>query len=551
MAAYASYSFGEFCQTYREKVMAQLHVGYANDGFVSQYTSQTTAWEISIDLLKGELQRVVDAIPESSDWKILLEYPLYRLRRRIDVVVISDHFLLVVELKVGETDFNSVDIRQVEEYALDLRDFHEHSSEIPIIPLLWCTQAQTPAEYLPGLDANMVSAVVKTGKQGVAPVVIQFHLEQKSAARLEVKDSWESGSYRPVPSVVEAATTLFSGHGVSEIARADADNLAIAAESIVRLIDSCQKDGKRALIFLTGVPGSGKTLAGLQIVHRAVDSEHRAEGDVVYLSGNTPLVTVLRAALTEDEYARKKASGEKLKKSDVASSVRVRIQHIMDFLKEYLVADIDSPPHERAIVFDEAQRAWDEKHGAKKFNRSASEPRLLIDIMSRHQDWSAIIALIGGGQEINSGENGVAEWGKAIRSLPQEEQSAWKVFGAPGVFSGDRATAGLTLGELPYSDVTVMDDLALSVPLRSYRSPMVSEWVENVLQGNVGAAKACYQAIGEFPMVMTRSLDQMRTWLRDSARGERRPGLVASSGASRLRAEGLGGVLPRFSGRLS
>ena len=148
-------------------------------------------------------------------------------------------------------------------------------------------------------------------------------------------------------------------------------------------------------------------------------------------------------ALTEDDYRRRMVAGEKVKKATVKASVRVRIQHIMDFLREYLVSDIEKPPHERAIVFDEAQRAWDAKYGAKKFNRAASEPRLLIDIMSRHGDWSAIVALIGGGQEINTGENGVAEWGEAIRSLSQNQQESWQIFGSPGVFTGDHATANL------------------------------------------------------------------------------------------------------------
>ena len=543
MSAYASYSVGDLIKAPTAEVMSKLHVGYAYDGFAAQYTTQTTAWQFSVDALKSEFRNLVARTPTSASWKVLLEYPLYRLRRRIDVVIVTDHFLVVVELKVGEKQFNSTDQRQTEEYALDLRDFHEFSSEIPIVPILWCTLAEQAFEYLPALEVGRVSPVVKAGKSGVTDILVQFHSELEATSPLIVKDSWESGSYKPVPSVVEAATTLFSGHGIDEIARADAENLAVAAETIIQLIDRCQKTKKRALIFLTGVPGSGKTLAGLQVVHRAVESLSRKEGDVVYLSGNTPLVTVLRAALTDDDYRRKIATGERVKKSKVKASVRVRIQHIMDFLRQYLVADTEKPPHERAIVFDEAQRAWDAKYGSKKFNREASEPRLLMDIMSRHDDWSAIVALIGGGQEINTGENGVAEWGEAIRSLGQSQQASWLIFGAPGVFDGDLATANLSLGELPFSDVTIIQDLALRVPLRSYRSPSVSQWVEAVLKGDADEALRLHATIGEFPIALTRDLATVRKWLKEKARGERRPGLVASSGAGRLRAECLGVTL--------
>jgi hypothetical protein len=221
--------------------------------------------------------------------------------------------------------------------------------------------------------------------------------------------------------------------------------------------------------------------------------------------------------------------------------VRTQIQHIIDFLREYLTEDTERPPDVHAIVFDEAQRAWDRAQGKKKFNRSASEPRLLLEIMNRHDDWCVLIGLIGGGQEINSGEEGVAGWGDALRELHADGFRRWEVFAAEQALTGDASTGGLSLGELPESvDLHADDKLRLSVPLRSYRSPLVADWVAAVLDGDARTGRRIMSDIGPYPILLTRDLEDARKWLEKQGRGERRYGLVASSGARRLRAEGLG-----------
>ncbi len=548
MPAYVDLSIHDLLETRDEELLGQLHRAYAGDGFVSQYTSQTLAWDASVPLLKTGLAYVVGRLPAAYAWRVLLELPLYRLRRRVDLIVASQQALAVIELKVGENAFDSTDRQQVEEYALDLRDFHESSHGVPIIAALWCTEAETQRKYLPQMAPGVAEPVVEIGRGQFGQFLVEFG-QAAAAPPSVVKEDWGQGAYRPVPSVIEAATSLFAGHGVEENAQADAVNLDDAAESIVSLIKRSQGEGLRSLIFLTGVPGSGKTLAGLQVVHRTVEARDRSTGDVVYLSGNTPLVTVLREALTEDEYTRKRRSGENTRKGEVRSSVRARIQHIMDFLKEYISDTDERPPHERAIVFDEAQRAWDASYGRQKFGRSASEPSLLLDIMSRHEDWSVIIGLIGGGQEINSGENGMAEWGDALRALPPSRRSEWSIFGPSGMSQGDQATAFLGLGDVPGVTVHEVDDLTLTVPLRSYRSPLVADWVAAVLDARAEDALSLMERVGEFPIVLTRESGAAMAWLRKQGRGERRYGMVASSYASRLRAEGLGVSLNATDGR--
>ena len=332
--------------------------------------------------------------PNTADWLVLLEYPLYRLRRRIDVLILSPTAIVVVELKVGESSFRSADRRQVEEYALDLRDFHAASSGLSLVPVLWCTDANTTFSS-PSVNAGDVAEVCFVGKFGLAGFLGQIS-NIVPAAHFEIRE-WESGQYRPVPTVVDAATTLFAGHGVREITQADATNLDTSANRVVEIIQETKRNGSRSLVFLTGVPGSGKTLAGLQVVHSAVESGVEDKGDIVYLSGNTPLVVVLREALARDVAGRRKARGERPGLAEARNSVRTRIQHIIDFLREYLTNDDGSSPHEHVIVFDEAQRAWDEDYGRKKFGRPSSEPSLLLDIMGRHPDWCSIVALVGGG----------------------------------------------------------------------------------------------------------------------------------------------------------
>lgn len=538
MKAYFSSDIARFVRTSADEICATLHSKYAADGFSSQYTSQTEAWNITLPKLQEELRILLTLHPGSQDWPILLEYPLYRLRRRIDVLILVPAAIVIVELKVGASSFRSSDQRQVEEYALDLRDFHAASSGVNLVPVLWCTEAQT-ISCAPATSTADVSPVCCVGKSGLAAFLSR--VGGAAPAARYVAHEWESAQYRPVPSVIDAATTLFAGHGVREIAQADATNLDTSANRVVDIIQETKRKGERSLVFLAGVPGSGKTLAGLQVVHSAIESEVEDKGDIIYLSGNTPLVVVLREALARDEAARRKARGEGAGLAEIRNSVRTRIQHIIDFLREYLINDNGSTPHEHVIVFDEAQRAWDEDYGRKKFGRPSSEPRLLLDIMGRHPDWCSIVALVGGGQEINAGENGIAEWGKALRSLPPSELARWRVYGPPDFLAGSDATAYLGAGSLTgAAEVSIERDLELTVPLRSFRSPLLSRWVSQVLDGDVAQAASLARDLGDYPILVTRSVSLARKWLKIHARGERRFGLVASSGARRLRADGLG-----------
>jgi hypothetical protein len=538
MPAYARFSLGQFLSTDPKVVSGTLHAGYANDGFVSQYTQQTKSWEVLIPLLQAELQQLAVKHPEIANWGILLEYPLYRLRKRIDVILLAANRIIVVEAKVGERTFRAEDERQVEDYALDLRDFHAGSRANPVIPLLWCTSA--PSEpHTTFSDSVGVGPVHRSGEMDLHQV-LQRYVASNPGSQIRLAE-WDAAPYQPVPTIVQAATSIFAGHDVKAISRADASNLAVSARRILELIEAAKSQSRKTVAFLTGVPGAGKTLAGLQVVHDAIATGQEDKGDIIYLSGNTPLVVVLREALARDTVERERVTGKRMKYADARRNVRTRIQHITDFLKQYLTGTGADAPHEHAIVFDEAQRAWNAEQGAKKFSRDKSEPSLLLDIMGRHEDWCVCVCLVGGGQEINTGEEGIRGWGDAIRALPASEHKRWTIAGPEDVFQGGTSTGGLSLGEIPGGMIRALEpDLRLTVPLRSFRSPIVSDWVGAVLDADLSGAKAKAKDLGEFPIVLTRSLERARMWLRERGRGQRRYGLLASSGARRLRADGLG-----------
>jgi len=538
MAAYYRSTLAAFAEEASDAIVGHLHTQYASDGFATQFSTQTRAWAEFVPLLQAQVGILLRALPGCAGWIILLEVPLYRLRRRIDAVFLADHLIVVLEAKLGEHRFTSDDHRQVEEYALDLRDFHEGSRAKLLLPVLWATGAPDPKLSYPP-DTGLVASVRRVGKNGLAYLLAEVASLSGPGV---VTDGWDTSRYLPVPSVIEAATTIFAGHDVRSIAQADASNLREAAVCLVDLIIRARQERQRTLIFLTGVPGSGKTLAGLQVVHDAVATGAEQRGDIVYLSGNTPLVTVLREALARNQHSRLSGSEQAPSLREIRREVRARIQHLNDFLKQSLHDGTGQAPHEHAVVFDEAQRAWDEKQGLKKFGRTASEPTLLLDIMSRHEDWCACICLVGGGQEINMGERGLSGWGEAIRALPVAQR--WVVFGPPDVLSGGPSTAGTSLGELPSRiTVSVAADLQLRVPLRSFRSPTLNAWVAAVISGDYAKARETALGLTNYPLLLTRSLEDARRWLGAVTRGERRCGLLASSGARRLRADGLGETL--------
>jgi len=510
MPAWWSASLAEFFVEDPEAIVGMLSTRLVETHPLNRAT-QVQTWREEIVLLRQALTEA----PQR--WHLLLEYPLLRLGRRIDAVLLTDGAIVVLEFKLGEQSFSNVGRQQVEDYALDLFDFHAESRSFPLVPILIAPRGKPrPTQWpiwhaaVPVFDANAETL----------PSLLR-HIAERTFRADKVLDplAWEAAPYRPVPTIVEAATMLYARHGVAEIAsaRADVGNLTRTTDAVRATISEAHAFRRHEVVFVTGIPGAGKTLCGLQSVFGA-------DSGAAFLTGNLPLVHVMREALARN--ARDQGRSIRVARQEVESA----IQPLIGFLRDNLQREV--PPHEHVIVFDEAQRAWDADFGRRKFGHAQSEAALFLDILGRHQDWAAIVALVGGGQEINTGEAGLAAWGEALASRPY-----WHVRAPPGVLSATDPRQRLF--SIAPQTMVVDSALHLNVPVRSIRSAAAAPWVDAVLLGNAHDARSIARDADGVPFLLTRSLSAMRAALRRLARGSRRAGLVCSAGARRLVAEGI------------
>lgn len=365
-------------------------------------TTQRDAWRSQISILQSQLA------PFAGRGRLFFEFVVPRLGKRIDVLALIEHVIFVIEFKVGESTFNRSAVDQVWDYALDLKNFHETSHHCSIAPILVATNGKNVSGVVSMSHHNDgVLQPINTSPEFLEQT-INAVLQLSLGAKIDAS-AWEAGRYRPTPTIIEAASALYGNHSVAELSRSDAGekNLALTSFAIGDLIDVAKSASKKAICFVTGVPGAGKTLVGLDIATKHMDA--KSELHSVYLSGNGPLVSILREALTRDEVARKKVIGQKLRKGEARKAVEAFIQNVHHFRDAYLTDE--QPPVDHVVIFDEAQRAWTleqtsqfmaRKKGRPNFNQS--EPDFLISCLDRHPDWSVVICLVGGGQEINTGD---------------------------------------------------------------------------------------------------------------------------------------------------
>ena len=521
---YYSDSILGFLNTSSDQILGIL---VKNNDFALEH-SQRDAWLEEINILQKALR--------SYQGSIHFEYSIPRMGKRIDVIAVIGPAILVLEFKVGESEFHSYAIDQVWDYALDLKNFHETSREHFIVPILVATKGRA----MPIL----VSATVHDDKLLLPIKCNAESLEEGIVGILsfidgEAVDSqkWAAGRYRPTPTIIEAAMALYSGHSVSEISRNDASavNLSKTSNAISEIIRTSKSKSQKSICFLTGVPGAGKTLVGLDIATKHVDKD----GDLsVFLSGNGPLVSILREALARDKVQREKRFDRRLRKSEAMSAVKMFIQNVHNF-RDACLMDFKNPPIEHVALFDEAQRAWHMEKTAdfmkRKKNRpnfTQSEPEFLISCLDRHRDWAVIVCLVGGGQEINTGEAGIGEWIDSLnRSFPD-----WRIYISSRLSDSEYGTQESIAAIHAHPKVTVQDDLHLAVSMRSFRAENVSLLVKKLLDLEPDEARHILADIGKkYPIVITRDINDAKRWLKKHARGSERYGIVASSQAERLK----------------
>lgn len=514
-------SINNFIVADEENLLGQLLI---HDEFETS-DLQKLAWKAEIQILKRQL--------EEFRGDVIFEYTIPRMGHRVDTVCIIEGIIFLFEFKVGDNEYKKTTIDQVMDYALDLKYFHEESKRRYIVPICVSTKASVQKNEYSCCSDGIYNAILcneNNIRDNIHNILLQVR-DKTLAGR-----TWIDSRYAPTPTIIEAAQSLYRNHGVDDISRNDAGakNLTITTKAISNIIEDCKKNNRKAICFVTGVPGAGKTLAGLNIAnerHHFDEDEH-----AVFLSGNGPLVDVLQNALAID-----RAKREKITKSNALRETKAFIQIIHKFRDEALTTSY--APIEKVAIFDEAQRAWNKesltdfmkrKKGIPEFNQS--EPEFLISIMDRHEDWAVIICLVGGGQEIYNGEAGIQDWFSTL----SEKYLDWEIY------LSDKITDSEYVGN---SDVSTMlhnreyhciSDLHLGVSLRSFRSEKLALFVKCLLDEEIELAKETYEELKKsYPVLITRKFDVAKNWVKKKARGTERYGLLASSEGKRLRAEGI------------
>lgn len=532
MAAFYYNSISNHYQTSTSDIVGTISLAYSNH-HLDQKQQQTKTWADTVEIVKEFFTKTASKISDLENWGLLYEYKIPRRAKRIDVVLLSKNLIFVLEVKNHQDSFNSADIAQLEDYCLDLRDFQFESKDRIIIPILLCTNAPTIQNEI-SKSEDFVQKTLFANTNNLSDTILSVtKLFADKTDNISLED-WSYSKYSPTPTIIEAAQILYSGQNVSEISRshAGAENLTSTTNAVIDAIKQAQKTKSKIICFITGVPGAGKTLAGLNIVHnREFQTENKELG--VFLSGNSPLVKVLSEALARD-FSRR----EDVNKAEAKRRVKTFIHNVHEFIDEYYL-DKTKLPVDRVLIYDEAQRAWTKEHKTKKSNGEIkeSEPEVLLSIMNRFADWAVIIALVGGGQEINTGEAGLREWGKSI----EEKFTDWKVYISPELKQGDHSTGNLTLFEKTPGNVEVVEDqnLHLKVSIRSYKAQELSQWVGLVLENKNEEANLIFKnKMKHYPVFISRNLETAKIWLKKKARGTRRTGIVASSGGRRLKAFG-------------
>lgn len=497
-----------------------------NDQFSAEDLQKNT-WNREIEILKRELSQFLDGY-------IIFEYTIPRIGNRIDNIVIYKGIIFLLEFKVGEKKYPSYAIEQVTDYAFDLSCFHKESHNRLLVPILISTKAHSVKQEI-RISKDNVLETICCNEYEIAKYITEVSL--KFIQDEIIPDDWINSLYMPTPTIIEAAQALYLGHNVEDISRNDASakNLNQTTKAINKIIDYSKANNRKSICFITGVPGAGKTLAGLNI---AVERQKIAEDEhAVFLSGNGPLVDVLQEALARDDAKRNHIS-----RKEASRKVKEFIQIIHHFRDDAI--SVDTPPVEKVAIFDEAQRAWDEqnltdfmkkKKHIEDFNMS--EPEFLISILNRHNDWATIICLIGGGQEINKGESaGIYGWFDSLRN----NYPNWDIYVSDKI-TDDEYSKGHNFAEMTKNmNVNIIEDLHLAVSLRSFRSENVSNFVKALLDVDIDTAKRLYEQFNnDYPVFVTRNLHKAKLWVRSQAKGSQRYGLTASSGAKRLRKYGI------------
>ena len=555
-----SSSFAEFINTSENSIFGTLCERYHGEAL----TTTREAWRSEISIMKEILFKF-----SNKDGKIIFEYDIPRLGKRIDVVLLLEGIVFCLEFKVGQSSIIEADVDQVLDYALDLKNFHKFSQDHLIVPILIATNYRNSStEIQMSVYDDRVVNPLMSGKSGVANLIAEVLKQFPNEP--SVNPNWIISPYAPTPTIIEAAKTLYENHSVENITRHEADKVSTdrTISYILDVIKHSKENQKKSICFVTGVPGAGKTLVGLDVAIKQTyqgNKEPVKDEGAVYLSGNGPLVAVLTEALAQDNYSKCRANGEKKKMTDSRREVSKSIQMIHRY-RDNMLAKIKNPVEngvleidpekavklekagfgevEHVAIFDEAQRSWTHKRLADYLKRGGtygnklkvpnfplSEAAFLIWSLDQREDWATIVCLVGGGQEINTGEAGISEWIKALN----EQFPQWNVYISPKLTEPEYAEG--RVNELLQNNPNVIynDSLHLGVSLRSYRAEKLSAFVHSLLSFDDNAATLYNEIKDKYPIVLTRDMAKARKWLHDKVRGTERTGVLVTKESARFK----------------
>ena len=553
-------SFKEFLNTDDNSIFGLLCERYHGEAL----TTTREAWKSEIAIMKDVLNNFAD-----KQGQIIFEYDIPRLGKRVDVVLLLEGIVFCLEFKVGETRILEADVDQVLDYALDLKNFHKFSEDRIIAPILIATNHRNSSTdiQMSVYDDRVVNPLV-TGKSGINTLITE--VLKYFPNETPVNPDWIISPYAPTPTIIEAAKSLYENHTVEDITRHEADKVS-TDRTIAYILDVIKKSKdaqEKSICFVTGVPGAGKTLVGLDVAVKQTyqgQDEPIEEEQAVYLSGNGPLVAVLTEALAQDNYKKCRDNGEKKKITDSRREVSKSIQIIHRY-RDNMLAKIKNPVEngvleidpakavkmaksgfgevEHVAIFDEAQRSWTHKRLADYLTRGGtygnklkvpnfplSEAAFLIWSLDQREDWATIVCLVGGGQEINTGEAGISEWIKALN----EQFPHWNVYISPKLTDAEYAEGKVNELLKDNSKVTYSEDLHLSVSLRSYRAEKLSAFVHALLSFDENAARLYDEIKDKYPIVLTRDMSKARKWLHSKVRGTERTGVLVTKESARFK----------------
>ena len=553
-------SINDFFSEPEKSIFGTLDANYHGD----TNTNTREAWIEEIRVMKDNLSRL-----DNKEGRIIFEYDIPRLGKRIDVVLLYRGIIFCIEFKTGnQQDFQAA-VDQVLDYALDLNNFHKFSQGKVIAPILVPARFQGATNDVrrSAYDDKVLNPLI-TKQSGLFDVITKVVNAYPNETPID--ERWEISPYAPTPTIIEAAKSLYENHSVENITRHEADKVSTdrTIAYILKVIRESKEQRKKTICFVTGVPGAGKTLVGLDVAIKQTYQGHnepvKDEG-AVYLSGNGPLVAVLTEALAQDNVARCRERNEKKKITDSRREVSKSIQMIHRY-RDNMLAKVKNPVEndtleidpdkavkveesgygevEHVAIFDEAQRSWTHKRLAEYLKRGGtygnklkvpnfpfSEAAFLIWSLDQREDWATIVCLVGGGQEINTGEAGIAEWIKALN----EKFSHWEIYISPKLTEAEYAEGKVNELLANNQHVVYSEDLHLSVSLRSYRAEKLSAFVHALLSFDPEAPSLYAEIKDKYPIVLTRDMTKARKWLHDKVRGTERTGVLVTKEAARFK----------------